>query len=57
MSPPRSFRSFAEFEREYLRPTLRVGQTIEELLEDSAFEAEFDLEREAFEDDECCWEQ
>ncbi len=50
MSPPRSYRNFAEFEREYLKPTMRVGQTFEDLIEDSSFDAEFDFDRDPFEE-------
>jgi hypothetical protein len=52
MAAPRAFRSFDEFEREYIRPGWRVGQTVEDLLEDAAFERDFELENDAFEEDE-----
>ncbi len=52
MSPPRSYRNFAEFEREYLKPAYRVGQTFEDLIEDSPFDAEFEFDRDPFEDEE-----
>jgi hypothetical protein len=52
MSPPRSYRNFAEFEREYLKPAYRVGQTLEDLIEDSPFEAEFEFDRDPFEEEE-----
>jgi hypothetical protein len=52
MVPPRSYKTFAEFEREYLRPAFRVGQSIEDLIDDSPFEAEFDFDRDPFEDEE-----
>jgi hypothetical protein len=52
MSAPRSFRNFAEFEREFLKPTYRVGQTFEDLIEDSSFDAEFDFDRDPFEEDD-----
>jgi hypothetical protein len=42
---PRSYRNFAEFEREYLKPAFRVGQTFEDMVEDSPFEAEFVFDR------------
>jgi hypothetical protein len=41
----RSYRSFAEFEREYIRPHKKVGITVEEMIEDTSFEAEFDFDR------------
>lgn len=52
MSAPRAFKTFAEFEREYLRPALRVGQTFEEMLDDGPFEAEFDFDKDPYEDPE-----
>ncbi len=54
MPPPRVYRSFAEFEREYLRPAYRVGQSVEDMVEDSPFEGEFELDADPFEqqDDE-----
>jgi hypothetical protein len=50
MSPPRWYRSFADFEREYIRPAFKVGQSIEDMIEDSPFEAEFDFDRDPFDD-------
>ena len=47
----RPYRSFAEFEREYLKPAYRVGQSLEDLLEDRPFEVEFDFDRDPFDDD------
>jgi hypothetical protein len=41
---PKSFRSFAEFEREILRPQSRVGLTFEDMVEDDTFEAELDFD-------------
>ncbi len=52
MSPPRSYRNFAEFEREYLKPAYRVGQTFEDLIEDSPFDAEFEFDRDPFDEEE-----
>jgi len=46
----RSYRSFAEFERECIRPHRKVGITVEEMVEDSPFEREFDIDRDPFED-------
>jgi hypothetical protein len=44
---PRSYRSIEEFEREEIRPSLRIGFSLDDL-EENAFEGElaFDLERE-----------
>lgn len=50
--PPRSYRNFAEFEREFLKPATRVGQTFEDLIEDSPFDAEFEFDRDLLEDDD-----
>jgi len=48
----RAYRSFQEFEREYLRPATRVGQTVEDMVEDSPFEVHFDFDRDPYEDEE-----
>lgn len=54
MALPSSFRSFAEFEREIIRPHYRIGLSVEDMVEDNAFEAELDLEAGLFDkvDDE-----
>ncbi len=52
MSPPRSYRNFAEFEREFLKPCTRVGQTFEDLIEDAPFEAEFDFDKDPLDEDD-----
>lgn len=49
---PRAFRSFAEFEREYIRPAMRVGQSVEDMIEDSPFEAMFDMDRDPYDEEE-----
>lgn len=50
---PRFFRSFAEFEREIIRPGKAVGQTVEDLLDDpTSFEREFLFDRDPYDDDE-----
>jgi hypothetical protein len=48
----RPYRNFAEFEREYLRPKTRVGQTFEEMVEDSPFEVRFDFDKDPYDDDD-----
>ncbi len=48
MSPPRNYRNFAEFEREYIRPAFRVGQTFEDMVHDNPFEAELNFEKDNF---------
>lgn len=45
MSLPRSFKNFAEFEREILATERRIGLSLEEMVEDNAFDA--DLEQES----------
>lgn len=51
MAGPR-YRSFAEFEREYIKPNNRVGQSFEDMMTDQSFEAEFPFDRDDDEDDE-----
>jgi hypothetical protein len=43
MPLPRSFRTFAEFDRDYLRETTRLGLTVEDLVEEPAFDAELEF--------------
>jgi hypothetical protein len=49
---PRSYSSYAEFEREEIRPNFKIGFSIEEI-EDAAFDSEqlFDTECDDFYDD------
>lgn len=49
---PKSFRSFADFEREILRPNARMGMTLEEMIEDSAFDVEAELDFSSDDDDD-----
>jgi hypothetical protein len=60
---PRGYRSFADFEREELRPDMRIGWSVDELeVPNSDMELDFDLdpfeaalikaEEEEFEDDD-----
>jgi hypothetical protein len=44
MALPKSFQNLAEFEREILRSSNRVGLTFEDILEDDAFEAEIEVD-------------
>lgn len=39
----KTFRTFAEFERETLRPEMRIGWTVDEI-EDSGAELDFDMD-------------
>ena len=43
MAAIRGFRSYAEFERELIRPSLRVGWSVDEL-EETDQELDFDLD-------------
>ena len=43
MSLPRSFQTFAEFDRDYLRETTRLGLSIEDIVEEPAFDADLDF--------------
>jgi hypothetical protein len=44
MALPHSFRSFAEFEREIIRPNYKIGLSVEDMIEDTTFEEELDFE-------------
>ncbi|MFO0555557.1 MAG: transcriptional regulator [Polyangiaceae bacterium] len=44
MSLPKSYRSFAEFEREVLYTERRIGLSLEEMVEDHAFDAEVEVD-------------
>ncbi len=46
MSLPRSFRNFAEFERDVLSSERRIGLSLEEMVEDNAFDAEVQVDAE-----------
>jgi hypothetical protein len=43
MVAPRGYQSYAEFERELIRPSLRVGWSVDEL-EETDQELDFDLD-------------
>jgi hypothetical protein len=44
MSLPRSFKSFAEFDREILAAERRIGLSLEEMVEDNAFDADVETD-------------
>ena len=44
MALPKSFQNFAEFEREVIRSSNRVGLTFEDIAVDDAFDAEIEVE-------------
>jgi hypothetical protein len=48
MSLPKAFNTFAEFEREIIHPANRIGLSLEEMVEDSAFDADVDFENDPF---------
>lgn len=48
MSLPKAFSTFAEFEREIIRPSHRIGLSLEDMVEDSAFDADVDFENDPF---------
>lgn len=48
MAQPKAFRTFAEFERDFLRPGNRLGLTVEDMVEDNTFENEVDFEDDPF---------
>ena len=39
-APPRGYRSMEEFEREEIRPSLRIGFSLEDLVEETTFEGQ-----------------
>lgn len=49
---PKYFRTFAEFEREYLRPGRTPGLSVEDMIDDNPFEREFLFDRDPFDEDE-----
>lgn len=44
MSMPRAFQSFAEFEREIIRGSNRVNLSLEDMVEDDAFDPEIEVD-------------
>lgn len=38
---PKSYRNIEEFQREEIRPGLRIGLSFEDLVEETAFESDF----------------
>lgn len=49
MSLPKAFQTFAEFEREIIRPAYRIGASLEDMVEDTSFDAEIDFDADPFE--------
>ena len=52
MPLPKTFSTFADFEREVLRPANRIGLTLEDMVEDPSFDAELDFDRDPFDEEE-----
>ena len=52
MPLPRTFSTFADFERDVLRPANRIGLTLEDMVEDPSFDAELDFDRDPFDQEE-----
>ena len=44
MSLPKAYRSFAEFERQEIRPSMRIGWSMDEIQGSHEAELEFDLD-------------
>ncbi len=44
MPQPKNFQSFAEFEREVLRPSTRLGLSLEDIVDDDSFDAEIEVD-------------
>jgi hypothetical protein len=44
MALPRAYRSFADFEREEIRPAMRIGWSMDEIQSSHEAELEFDLD-------------
>ncbi len=44
MSLPTSFQNFAEFEREIVRASYRLNVSLEDMVEDTSFEAEIEVD-------------
>jgi hypothetical protein len=49
VSLPKNFQSFAEFEREIIRGSSRMGLSLEEMVEDTSFDAEIEIDDDPFE--------
>ncbi len=48
MPLPQSFQTFAEFEREIIRPGSRVGFSLDDLVEDLSFDGDLQAEPDPF---------
>lgn len=53
MAIPKSYRTYADFEREEIRPSFKVGFSMEDLVEEATFEVEqIDFDRDPFDMDD-----
>ena len=48
MPLPKTFQSFAEFEREIIRGSNRMGLSLEDIVDDDSFEAEIEVDDDPF---------
>lgn len=44
MAAPKGYMSFADFERDHIRPELRIGWSVDELEEPQAGDLDFDMD-------------
>jgi len=44
MPLPKQFQTYAEFEREILKSSSRLGQSLEDIVEETSFDAEIEVE-------------
>ncbi len=49
MPLPKNFQTFAEFEREIIRGGSRIGLSLEDMVEDTSFDAEIEVDDDPFE--------
>lgn len=49
MPLPKNFQTFAEFEREIIRGSSRLGLSLEDIVEDTSFDAEIEVDDDPFE--------
>jgi len=49
MSLPKTFNNYAEFEREIIRGSNRIGLSFEDIVEDSSFDTELEFDDDPFE--------
>jgi hypothetical protein len=48
MSLPKAFTSYAEFEREIIRSSTRLGLSLEDIVEETSFDAEVEVDDDPF---------